>query len=42
LRLGFAPLYTRFEDVHKGLSILREILAQERYLDFPVERTRVT
>jgi kynureninase len=42
LRLGFAPLYTRFADVYKGLSILREILAAGTHLTFPAERARVT
>ena len=25
IRLGLAPLYTRFADVHRGLEILRDI-----------------
>ncbi|MGW4891947.1 kynureninase [Kitasatospora sp. NPDC004240] len=35
LRLGFPPLYTRYTDVHTGLSRLREVVASGRHLDFP-------
>jgi kynureninase len=42
LRLGFAPLYTRFADVHAGLARLRDVVASGRYADFPTDRSRVT
>lgn len=42
LRLGFAPLYTRFVDVHEGFRRLREVMATGRYRDFSPERSRVT
>ena len=42
LRLGFAPLSTRFTDVYTGLNRLRDIAASGRHLDFPVEAGRVT
>jgi kynureninase len=42
LRLGFAPLYTRFVDVHDGLARLREILESRAYERFPAVRARVT
>ena len=42
LRLGFAPLYTRFVDVHTGLARLREIMTSESYEAFPADRGRVT
>jgi kynureninase len=42
LRLGLAPLYTRFVDVHTGLSRLREIVLAGRHLEYPVTRARVT
>lgn len=42
LRLGMAPLYTRFVDVHTGLSRLRDIMASGSYQAFPAERSRVT
>lgn len=42
LRLGFAPLYTRFQDVYAGMVALREVMATEAYLRFPEQRSRVT
>ncbi|HKD98781.1 MAG TPA: aminotransferase class V-fold PLP-dependent enzyme [Micromonosporaceae bacterium] len=42
LRLGFAPLYTRFEDVHEGMLRLRRVLETCAHLEFPAERGRVT
>jgi kynureninase len=42
LRLGFAPLYTRFVDVHTGLERLRDIVTSGRHLDYPAELGRVT
>lgn len=42
LRLGLAPLYTRFIDVYLGMSRLREAVNTQRYLDFPAGRSRVT
>jgi kynureninase len=42
LRIGLAPLYTRFVDVHDGFARLREILASGSYVHFPAERSRVT
>ncbi|WP_213453373.1 kynureninase [Rhizomonospora bruguierae] len=42
LRLGLAPLYTRYEDVYTGLARLRDIVADGSYLAFPAQRTRVT
>jgi kynureninase len=42
LRLGFAPLYTRFVDVHTGMSRLRDIMASRSWEGFAAERSRVT
>ncbi|HEU0239990.1 MAG TPA: kynureninase [Micromonosporaceae bacterium] len=42
LRLGFAPLYTRFVDVYEGMRRLRAIVADRVYERFPAERGRVT
>ena len=42
LRLGFAPLYTRFVDVYDGLRRLRDIAAAGRHVGYPTRRTRVT
>jgi kynureninase len=42
LRLGPAPLYTRFADVWDALDILRQIVADRAYQDFPATRSVVT
>ena len=42
LRLGFAPLYTRFVDVHTGMARLHKIMESRAYEAFPAERSRVT
>jgi kynureninase len=42
LRLGFAPLYTRFVDVHEGLRRLRQVVTDGAHERFPAERSRVT
>jgi kynureninase len=42
LRLGPAPLYTRFTDVWDALDILRQIMADQAYEDFPAARSVVT
>jgi kynureninase len=42
LRLGPAPLYTRFADVWDALAILRQIMADQGYEGLPVARSVVT
>jgi kynureninase len=42
LRLGLAPLYTRFLDVYEGLDRLRTIMEAESWLRFSANRSRVT
>lgn len=42
LRLGLAPLYTRFTDVHVALDRLRALVGAGRHLEFPEARSRVT
>jgi len=42
LRLGLAPLYTRFVDVHIAMSRLRALVQAGRHREFPAERARVT
>jgi kynureninase len=42
LRLGFAPLYTRFVDVREGLVRLRDLVTAGAHESFPAERSRVT
>jgi kynureninase len=42
LRLGLAPLYTRFLDVYEGLDRLRTIMEAESWVRFSANRSRVT
>ena len=42
VRLGPAPLYTRFVDVWDGMSRFREVLAEGAQESYPAERARVT
>jgi kynureninase len=42
LRLGPAPLYTRFADVWDALDILHRVMADQAYLDFPSAHAAVT
>jgi kynureninase len=42
LRIGLAPLYTRFAEVHEGFDRLRRIMEAEAWRAHPAERGRVT
>jgi kynureninase len=42
LRIGLAPLYTRYRDVHTGFSRLRDIVRDRTYERYPRAATRVT
>lgn len=42
LRIGLAPLYTRFVDVYEGFARLLRIMETGGYGSFPAERSRVT
>ena len=42
LRIGLAPLYTRFTDVYEGFRRLRRILETDAHKGYPAERARVT
>jgi kynureninase len=42
LRLGMAPLYTRFVDVYEGLRRLRDLVSAGRHSDYPMTPARVT
>jgi kynureninase len=42
VRLGPAPLYTRFVDVWDAMDRFRALLESGEYADYPAERTRVT
>jgi kynureninase len=42
LRLGPAPLYTRFVDVWDAMDRLRTVLDEGAHVGYPTERSRVT
>ncbi|MCC7362605.1 MAG: kynureninase [Anaerolineales bacterium] len=42
LRLGVAPLYTRFVDLYDALDRLRTVLVERRHEQYPTERPIVT
>jgi kynureninase len=42
LRLGPAPIFTRFADVWDALDTLRRIMADKKYENFPAARSTVT
>jgi len=42
LRLGLAPLYTRFVEVHSGLSRLRDLVAAGAHRTYPSEPAGIT
>ena len=42
LRLGPAPLYTRFVDVWDAMDRLRTVLDEGAHTGYPTERSRVT
>ena len=42
LRLGPAPLYTRFVDVHVGLDRLRSVMSSGAWRSYPAALSRVT
>ncbi len=42
IRLGIAPLYTRYVDIHEALRRLRHVIKERLYERFPTERPEVT
>jgi kynureninase len=42
LRLGLAPLYTRFADVWEAVDRIRRVVEMDRFGHYPAERLRVT
>ncbi|MGH2522994.1 MAG: kynureninase [Anaerolineales bacterium] len=42
IRLGVAPLYTSFVEIHEGLNRLRRVIVERRYEKYPTERPQVT
>lgn len=39
LRLGISPLYTSYEEIHRGVAALRDCIVQGTYRDYPSETT---
>jgi kynureninase len=42
IRLGIAPLYTSFAEIHAGIARLRQVIAERLYEKYPTERPDVT
>ena len=42
IRLGIAPIYTSFVDIHSAVMRLREIVVDRLYERYPVEPPQVT
>jgi len=42
IRLGFAPLYTSFEEVWQGLDRIKRVMKEKRYDKFPRQKLTVT
>jgi kynureninase len=42
IRLGIAPLYTTFAEIHEAVLRLRRVLVEKRYEKYPAERPAVT
>lgn len=42
IRLGIAPIYTRYQDIYWALKRIQEIVIEQEYLRFPLDRLAVT
>lgn len=42
IRLGIAPIYTTFTDIHRALERMKVIVAEHMYAQYPVEKLAVT
>jgi kynureninase len=42
IRLGIAPLYTRYIDLWETVQRLRQVIEEDRYRNYPQERAAVT
>ncbi|MEK7323988.1 MAG: aminotransferase class V-fold PLP-dependent enzyme, partial [Chloroflexota bacterium] len=42
IRLGIAPIYTSFADIHEAVMRLRRVIVERLYEKYPVERPEVT
>jgi kynureninase len=42
IRLGIAPLYTSFQEIHAAVERIRRVVAEKRYVNYPEQRLAVT
>jgi len=42
IRLGLAPLYTSFTEIHEGIMRIRRVIVERLYEKYPTERPEVT
>ncbi len=42
IRLGIAPIYTRFADIHEAVERIRRVIVERRYERYTIERPDVT
>ncbi len=42
IRLGLAPLYTSFAELWEAVARIRQVVVEERYLNYSAKRLRVT
>ena len=42
IRLGIAPIYTRFVDIWETVQRIAQVVREERYRNYPIERSAVT
>ena len=42
IRLGIAPLYTSYRDIHRALDRMRQVVSEEIYQGYPEEQLTVT
>ncbi len=42
IRLGIAPIYTSFAEIHEGVMRMRRAIVERLYERYPVERPEVT
>ncbi len=42
IRMGLSPLYTSFADVWAAVNRIRQVVEEERYRHYPLERLPVT
>ncbi|NJD60463.1 MAG: kynureninase [Anaerolineae bacterium] len=42
IRLGIAPLYTSFDEIHEAVERICQVVTEKRYLKYPLQRQAVT